>query len=64
MGLLARNLRNFDEAGVPDAVADTIIARFTDPAQIAGDGYGAPPKGVTMARSMWAPTPTATMHSE
>jgi hypothetical protein len=37
MGLmaLARNLRNFDEAGVPDAVADTIIARFTDPAQIA-----------------------------
>jgi hypothetical protein len=37
MGLmaLARNLRNFDEAGVSDAAADKVIARFTDPAQVA-----------------------------
>ncbi len=37
MGLmaLARNLRNFDDAGVSDAVADTVIARFTDPGQVA-----------------------------
>jgi TROVE domain-containing protein len=37
MGLmaLARNLRNFDEAGVCDAVADTIVARFSNRVQIA-----------------------------
>lgn len=37
MGLmaLARNLRNFDEAGVSDAVAATVAARFTDPAEVA-----------------------------
>ncbi|GIH19305.1 TROVE domain-containing protein [Rugosimonospora africana] len=32
---LARNLRNFDEAGVSDRVAAAVIARFTDPAQVA-----------------------------
>lgn len=38
MGLmaLARNLRNFDQAGVSDAVAQQVIARFTDPEQVAG----------------------------
>ncbi|HWG98957.1 MAG TPA: TROVE domain-containing protein [Pilimelia sp.] len=38
MGLmaLARNLRNFDEAGVTDAVASRVAARFADPAQVAG----------------------------
>jgi len=37
MGLmsLARNLRNFDEAGVSDAVAAQICARFADPEQVA-----------------------------
>ncbi|MFI8191328.1 TROVE domain-containing protein [Streptomyces sp. NPDC085946] len=37
MGLmaLARNLRNFDEAGVSDEVAAQICARFTDPEQVA-----------------------------
>lgn len=37
MGLmaLARNLRNFDEAGVSDAVAAQICTRFTDPEQVA-----------------------------
>ncbi|MFH9606183.1 TROVE domain-containing protein [Streptomyces sp. NPDC017448] len=37
MGLmaLARNLRNFDEAGVSDAVAARICARFADPEQVA-----------------------------
>lgn len=37
MGLfaLARNLRNFDEAGVSDEAAALVCARFTDPAQIA-----------------------------
>ncbi|HEU5110050.1 MAG TPA: TROVE domain-containing protein, partial [Micromonosporaceae bacterium] len=37
MGLmaLARNLRNFDEAGVPDDVAARVAARFADPAQVA-----------------------------
>jgi hypothetical protein len=37
MGLLAlaRNLRNFDEAGVSDAVADQVAARFADPAEVA-----------------------------
>jgi hypothetical protein len=37
MGLLAlaRNLRNFDEAGVCDEVAATVAARFADPAQVA-----------------------------
>jgi hypothetical protein len=37
MGLmaLARNLRNFDEAGVADSVAEQVIARFTDPEQVA-----------------------------
>ncbi|WP_137991247.1 TROVE domain-containing protein [Streptomyces vilmorinianum] len=36
MGLmaLARNLRNFDEAGVSDDVAATVAARFTDPEQV------------------------------
>lgn len=36
MGIMAliRNLRNFDEAGVSDAVAAKVIARLTDPAQI------------------------------
>ena len=32
---LARNLRNFDEAGVSDAVAAQICARFADPEQVA-----------------------------
>ncbi|MCX4605527.1 TROVE domain-containing protein [Streptomyces anulatus] len=37
MGLmaLARNLRNFDEAGVSDAVAAQVCARFADPEQVA-----------------------------
>ncbi|MFJ3923042.1 TROVE domain-containing protein [Streptomyces sp. NPDC090022] len=37
MGLmaLARNLRNFDEAGVSDEVAATVAARFTDAGQVA-----------------------------
>lgn len=37
MGIMAmaRNLRNFDEAGVPDAVVQQVIARFTDPEQVA-----------------------------
>ncbi|WP_405559091.1 TROVE domain-containing protein [Streptomyces canus] len=37
MGLmaLARNLRNFDEAGVSDTVAAQICARFADPEQVA-----------------------------
>jgi hypothetical protein len=37
MGLfaLARNLRNFDEAGVSDEVAARIVARFSDPGQVA-----------------------------
>ena len=36
MGLmaLARNLRNFDEAGVSDQAARIVIDRFTDPAQV------------------------------
>lgn len=32
---LARNLRNFDEAGVSDIVAATVAARFADPAEVA-----------------------------
>lgn len=32
---LARNLRNFDEAGVSDTVAAQVCARFTDPEQVA-----------------------------
>ncbi|MDX5563783.1 TROVE domain-containing protein [Streptomyces sp. ID05-04B] len=32
---LARNLRNFDETGVSDAVAAQICARFADPEQVA-----------------------------
>jgi len=32
---LARNLRNFDEAGVSDEVATQICARFADPEQVA-----------------------------
>ncbi|GAA4464057.1 TROVE domain-containing protein [Phytohabitans houttuyneae] len=32
---LARNLRNFDEAGVSDQVAATVAARFADPAEVA-----------------------------
>ncbi|OLE28509.1 MAG: hypothetical protein AUG44_07250 [Actinobacteria bacterium 13_1_20CM_3_71_11] len=37
MGYMAllRNLRNFDEAGVPDGVAATVAARLSDPAQVA-----------------------------
>ncbi|WP_431881740.1 TROVE domain-containing protein [Micromonospora chalcea] len=37
MGLmaLARNLRNFDEAGVSDAVAAQVAARFADPDEVA-----------------------------
>jgi hypothetical protein len=32
---LLRNLRNFDEAGVPDHVAEQVAARLADPAQVA-----------------------------
>ena len=32
---LARNLRNFDEAGIDDATVDTVIAKITDPDQAA-----------------------------
>jgi len=37
MGYMAllRNLRNFDEAGVSDEVADQVAQRLTDPAQVA-----------------------------
>lgn len=37
MGYMAllRNLRNFDEAGVPDAIADGVAARLADPEQVA-----------------------------
>ena len=37
MGFMAqlRNLRNFDDAGVPDEVAGDVIARLTDPEQVA-----------------------------
>jgi TROVE domain len=37
MGYMAllRNLRNFDEAGVPDAVAAQVAARLADPEQVA-----------------------------
>jgi hypothetical protein len=37
MGYMAllRNLRNFDEAGVPDHVAEQVAARLADPAQVA-----------------------------
>jgi hypothetical protein len=37
MGFMAqlRNLRNFDDAGVPDDVAGDVIARLTDPEQVA-----------------------------
>lgn len=37
MGYMAllRNLRNFDEAGVSDAVAQQVIAKLTDPGQVA-----------------------------
>jgi hypothetical protein len=37
MGLmaLARNLRNFDQAGLSDEVAATVAARFADPEQVA-----------------------------
>ncbi|GAA0738666.1 TROVE domain-containing protein [Dactylosporangium roseum] len=37
MGYMAllRNLRNFDEAGVPDAIADQVAARLADPEQVA-----------------------------
>jgi hypothetical protein len=36
MGLMAqmRNLRNFDQAGVPDEVAATVAARLADPEQV------------------------------
>lgn len=33
---LLRNLRNFDEAGVPDDIAAQAAARLADPAQVAG----------------------------
>jgi hypothetical protein len=38
MGYMAllRNLRNFDDAGVPDHVAEQVAARLADPAQVAG----------------------------
>lgn len=37
MGYMAllRNLRNFDEAGVPDVIADGVAARLADPEQVA-----------------------------
>jgi len=37
MGYMAllRNLRNFDEAGVPDSVAEQVATRLADPAQVA-----------------------------
>ena len=37
MGYMAllRNLRNFDEAGVPDHVAERVCARLADPAEVA-----------------------------
>lgn len=37
MGVMAlcRNLRNFDEAGVPDEVAEQVAAKISDPAEIA-----------------------------
>ena len=37
MGYMAllRNLRNFDEAGVPDAAAEQVAARLADPEQVA-----------------------------
>lgn len=37
MGFMAllRNLRNFDQAGVPDDVADKVAARLADPEQVA-----------------------------
>jgi hypothetical protein len=37
MGYMAllRNLRNFDEAGISDAVVDDVISRLTDPAEVA-----------------------------
>lgn len=37
MGYMAllRNLRNFDQAGVPDVVAETVAARLADPEQVA-----------------------------
>src|SRR6185312_4394114 len=36
MGYMAllRNLRNFDDAGVPDHVAEQVAARLADPAQV------------------------------
>jgi hypothetical protein len=37
MGYMAllRNLRNFDDAGVPDSIAEQVAARLADPAQVA-----------------------------
>ncbi|TDB94297.1 TROVE domain-containing protein [Micromonospora fluostatini] len=37
MGVMAlvRNLRNFDEAGISDAVAEQVCARISDPAEVA-----------------------------
>ncbi len=32
---LARNLRNFDQAGISDAAVDTVIAKLTDPNEVA-----------------------------
>ncbi len=33
-GALLKNLRNFDDDGLPDEVADQVAARLTDPAQV------------------------------
>ena len=37
MGVMAlvRNLRNFDQAGIADAAVETVIAKITDPAEVA-----------------------------
>src|SRR5947207_3551804 len=37
MGVMAlvRNLRNFDQAGIADAAVETVIAKITDPAELA-----------------------------
>lgn len=35
MDALAKNLRNFDQAGVPDSAVAHVLARFTDPEQVA-----------------------------
>ena len=35
-GALLKNLRNFDQAGVPDEVAEQLAAKLADPAEVAG----------------------------